>query len=62
MKYNVNYAEDKEFIVTAKDVNDAIDKCEKKERCINWIKDADGNILAERLQYSANDKVFLKDE
>ncbi len=62
MKYNVNYAEDEEFTLTQKNIHAVIDKCEEKGRVINWIKDENGNILAERLKYSKAANEDLKDE
>jgi hypothetical protein len=49
MKYRVNYDEDKEFTLSGKDIHSIIDKCEEKGRSINWLKDDDGTVLAERL-------------
>jgi hypothetical protein len=62
LKYNVNYDKDKEFTLTQKDIHAVINKCEDKGRVVNWIKDMDDNILAERLHYSKLEVKQLKDE
>lgn len=49
LKYKVNYGEDKEFTLSGKDIHSIIDKCEDKGRSINWVKDDDDKVLAERL-------------
>ena len=62
LKYRVNYDEGKEFTLTQKDIHAVIDKCEEKGRIVNWIKDMDDNILAERLNISSNDMQELREE
>jgi len=49
LKYKVSY-DGKEASSSAKDIHTLIDRYDNKGKSIDWIKNEDGEILAERLR------------
>ena len=52
--------EEKEITITKPNLDSVFDKFEKEDKCIEWVKDMEGNVLAERLVPSVSAEVELK--